>query len=218
MLPVHHIIVLHPPKPNTAINMDAAALPDFPITDYIAANLPSFLLLIKNLKVKSLNSPMYTAILARLAEETDNRYNAIYGGEPVCYTKASYSVFEQHFTDDLFTLLLLTLLDQEDPMAVCHLAWTFGRLVSLTTDGPSNFIESKAVGVLQYGEEPWQAAVLRDRQKQFVPFAQLGEEQQKDDIPLQAFKQIVDDNADMIKSLFRRLLPTEIICQLKFTL
>jgi hypothetical protein len=199
--------------------MSTAALPDFPIPDYIAANLPSFLLLIKNLKVKSLNSPMYTTILARLAEETDNRYNAIYGGEPVSYTKASYAVpFEQHFTDDLFTVLLLTLLDQEDPMAVCHLAWTFGRLVSLTTEGPSNFIEPRAVGVLQYGGEPWQAAVLRDRQKQFVPFAQLGEEQQKDDIPLQAFKQIVDDNADMIKSLFRRLLPTEIIDQLKFTL
>ncbi len=198
-------------------NMSTSAT--FPITDYIKSNLESFNLLIENLDYKALQTPLLTAMIERMASFTDSTYNSIYGGEPVSYAKGGYVVpFEDHFTDDLFTALLLVLLPNEDPRAVVHLAWTFGRMVTLTPEGPKAFKESKAVGVMTYGEKAWQQTTLRDRQHQFVPFADLGEEQKKDDIPLRAFTVICGENREAISRIILSVLSADIRSQLKFTL
>ncbi len=154
------------------------------ISNYFSNNVSLFVKIIKNFNFESLNNPLIKKFIASVASKTDTAYNKLYGGDPVEYSPDEWN---DSFTDDFWTTLLLFNIHTDSPGEVVHLAWMFGRLAFLTPNGPKPFYESKAVITIKYGDEVWAECTIRDRRNQLVEFSFLGDEQKKDEIPYNAF-------------------------------
>jgi hypothetical protein len=160
------------------------------ISNYFNNNVSLFVKIIKNFNFEFLNNPLVKKFIASVASKTDTAYNKLYGGDPVEYSPDEWN---DSFTDDFWTTLLLFNIHTDSPGEIVHLGWMFGRLAFLTPSGPKPFSESKAVVTIKYGDEIWAECTIRDRRNQLVEFSLLGEEQKKDDIPYQAFLETLRD-------------------------
>jgi hypothetical protein len=187
--------------------MDASNL-----SEYFQENTALFLKLVKTFDYKLLDNPIIKKFIAKVASKTDSAYNQLYGGEPVDYSPHDWN---DSFTDDFWTTLLLFNVHNGAPTEVAHLAWMFGRLAFLTIDGPKPFQESKATMTIKYGTEDWAQCTIRDRRSQLVEFSKLGDEQKKDDIPCKALMETLSEFSDDYPEIIRLLrdgfhIPTSI--------
>ncbi len=121
-----------------------------------------------------------------MATKTDTTYNQLYCGDAVTYTADEWL---EHFTDDLWIAAFLATMPPGQELEFIHLGWFLGRLAIITPEGFKPFTESRATTQIRYDTDlPWAITSVRaNRLAQFVPFAELGQEQQKDIIPLNAY-------------------------------
>jgi len=175
---------------------------------FFQKNSEMFVELLATFDLSALNDPKILGFLSSLASETDTGYNTQYGGNSCQYGQE----WEDHFTDDFWTALLLFSPTETECTReqLVHIAWFFGKLAFLTPAGPKPFQESKFVRRIQYGSLDWTSTSIRDRIAQMQKFDEIGDEQQKDQIPLVSFDKVANKSETYfseMREMFTTMFP-----------